>query len=783
MHRPRPKREPALRMCGTRVAERGRDGYMLRMEVSKPATEQSRLLHALLVGALALVVCAVFWPMLGGQFVYDDLWLAAQNPSLQSLGQLWSSLGGSYWDFIDAGSSQYVGYWRPLTSATLYLGNALTDGSPLGFHVLSLALHAVAVALAFALALRLSRDLRVACFVALLFGLHPVQVEPVAWISSVNDPLSGVFSLGAMWAFVAWRERASRGLPLASAALFLCALLAKESALAVLPMILAVDLGRESAAGNAATLRERLQPFVGPYATLCAAFALYYVSRIAVFGDAWAGFDRTTGHLGLTTGREISRRIEFFGGALGLLSWPRELNLFRDLRPQILWSDQRLWTAVGFCALYCVAVWRTWRIGSRAMLAGLLLILAALLPAIVRIEALGRFSLSERYLYLSVFGFALYVVLALRNLAARYALKNLAWMLLLLVAALLGWHSRGRTHVWQDERTLFAQSFLDNPKSPYVAWGLGRVMMEDYRRSQQIEFLAQARAAFELSQELGLLQADGSRDMEVLVTQEDRLQANLGLGWYYFFAALSNYDETTLDEALAVFERTLAFFPTSYEATTGVGVVQLAQGNLVAAAMRFRAALELNDKHLEAWYYLGKAELRRGDAQAAKIAFERALALKPDDVDTLPLYAGVLSSLGDDAAAQRALELAHGLAPQDVPTLMGLGAIAARNKDAGSALSWFDQVLKLDPDFAAAHLQKGKVLVAVDQTARALLELQRACELDPGDFEAHYTLGVLLISQGLKQESLPFLERALSADPNNPLAEALRAQIEELRGG
>jgi tetratricopeptide (TPR) repeat protein len=147
------------------------------------------------------------------------------------------------------------------------------------------------------------------------------------------------------------------------------------------------------------------------------------------------------------------------------------------------------------------------------------------------------------------------------------------------------------------------------------------------------------------------------------------------------------------------------------------------------------------------------------------------------------LYAGVLSSLGDDAAAQRALELAHGLAPQDVPTLMGLGAIAARNKDAGSALSWFDQVLKLDPDFAAAHLQKGKVLVAVDQTARALLELQRACELDPGDFEAHYTLGVLLISQGLKQESLPFLERALSADPNNPLAEALRAQIEELRGG
>lgn len=755
---------------------------MLRMHESPTSAEASLSLRALLVGFLALAVCVVLWPILRGEFVYDDLWLAAQNPSLQSFENLIGSLSGSYWDFIDARSSQYVGYWRPLTSIALFLGNLLADGAPRGFHALSLALHALAVALAFALALKLTCDLRVAFFVALIFGLHPVQVEPVAWISSINDPLQGVFGLAAMLAFLRWRERDARGLPLFSAALFLGALLAKESALAVLPMILAVDLGR--AVKNAQerdSLRLRLHPFVKPYATLCAAFALYYFARIFVFGDVWAGFDRTTGHLGLTLGRELSRRIEFFGGALGLLAWPHQLNLFRDLRPQIPWTDARLWISVACIALWAFAVSVAWRRGARTMLAGLLLILAALMPAILRIEALGRFSLSERYLYISVFGFALFGVLVLRQLSARFALEKLGWLLLIAAAALCGWRSRERTQVWQDEQILFARSYVDNPNSPYVAWGLGRVLMEEYRRSQQLEFLAQARAAFEHSQELGLAREDGTRDLEVLVTEEDRLQANLGLSWYYFFAALRNYDETTLDEALAVFEKTLAFFPESYEAMTGVGVVQLAQGNLAAASARFHAALEKNPKHLEAWYYLGRLELRRGDPAAAKQAFERALALKPDDVDTLPLYAGVLSSLGDDAAAKRAFDRALAIAPQNVPAMMGLGAIAARNKDGGGALTWFDKVLKIDPSYAPAHVQKGKVLIAVGQAERAVPELQRACELAPSDFEAHYTLGVFLASQGLNKEALPFLERALSLEPNNPMAEALRAQIERMR--
>ncbi|HTF89436.1 MAG TPA: tetratricopeptide repeat protein [Planctomycetota bacterium] len=737
--------------------------------------------RALALALLTLAVCAALWPMLRGEFVYDDLWLVAQNPNLASFGQMWHSLGDSYWDFLDARSSRYVGYWRPFTTLALYLGHALGGGWPPAFHALSLALHVAAVALVFALAWRLTRDLAIAFLVALLFGLHPVQVEAVAWISSINDPLQTVFGLGSLLAFVAWRERGSSGLPLLSAALFIGALLSKESAIAMLPLLFVIDLGRRPAAGTNEPLWRSLRPFVRPYATMLAAFALYYAARVVVFGDILAGFERTTGQLGLTTGREISLRVELFGGGLALMAWPQHLNLFRDTRPEIAWDDAALWTGVVCIAIWTVlAIW-AWRRRARTILAGLLVIPAALLPAMLRIEALGRFSLSERYLYFGVFGFALFLVSAVAQLATRLELKKVGLFLLLLIAVPYAWRSRERTHVWESERTLFSTSYTDNPKSPYVAWGLGRIMLQDYRRSQELEFLQQAKVAIEHSLELGLKGPDRKRDPEVLVTNEDRLQANLGLGWFFFFAALRGYEETTLDEALAVFDQTSTYFPYSYEALTGAGVVLMEQGELAQAKARFSKALDINPKHLEAWYELGQLETRKNDLTAAKTAFEHALALKADDVDTLALYAGVLGDMGELAAAKRTLEKALAIAPDDLRVLMVMGQVSAKNREGGAALGWFDRALKLAPTYEPALLQKGKVLALMGQNERALELLQKACELNPRDFEAHYSIGVLLLNQGQGKEALPFLQRALEIAPEHPQADDLRAMIEKIR--
>ena len=120
-------------------------------------------------------------------------------------------------------------------------------------------LHAFAAMTAFALAWRVTKSTLAAAFAALLFGLHPIQVESVAWISAINGPLFGALSLLSLERFLAWRERGSTGLPWASAVCLALALLAKELAFAVVPCALVLDLlipqlwrspGRSPISGN-----------------------------------------------------------------------------------------------------------------------------------------------------------------------------------------------------------------------------------------------------------------------------------------------------------------------------------------------------------------------------------------------------------------------------------------------------------------------------------------------------------------------------------------------------
>ena len=170
-----------------------------------------------LVALLLALTAAVHALALDGAFVYDDELLIVQNAALQH-GELWTLLSQPYF-------GPDHGYWRPLTSLALWLGNAI--GGAAGIHALALAAHTLATWLAFRIAHRLLGNAPLACATALLFGLHPVQVEGVAWCSALNDPLWLACGLGCLDAVL-------RGRIGTAAACFALALLAKENAIVLL---------------------------------------------------------------------------------------------------------------------------------------------------------------------------------------------------------------------------------------------------------------------------------------------------------------------------------------------------------------------------------------------------------------------------------------------------------------------------------------------------------------------------------------------------------------------
>jgi Flp pilus assembly protein TadD len=721
--------------------------------------------------ALVLVLVALmFWPALQGAFVYDDLLLVRQNPALRGIEGLSKAIGRPHWSLLDPASAEGIGYWRPLAALALYAGDALGGGRPWGFHVLSLALHLGATAAAFALARALLRSATAAFWVALLFGIHPVQVEAVAWISAVNDPLYGLLALAALLAHLRWRERGSLGVPVAPALFFLAALLAKESAVAVVPMAVALDLGRPVEAARGATARERLSPWARAWLPYALAALAWYAARVGVFGEPTAGFARATTDPAGGPWRQLTLRLELLAGYLQLLVWPASLDLFHQVRPVAPPFDRTILIASLWIAGWLAATLWAWKRNARTAVSGLLILPAGVLPALVRLESLGRFPLAERFLYLSVLGIALLAVLCALRLLPRVP----AAMLLAIAAAGSAFASRARIEDWRDELALFRASAASSPRSVYVRWGLGRVLLDQFRRTGDLAALAEARQVIEAGQDLA---EETRRDPTLFVTLDDVLQLDLGLGWYFVLCAAARPDECTFEEAELVFRKTLEKFPASEGAHCGLGTALMYQGELDEAETELRRALELKPDHFESLFNLAQLARRRGRWDESAELLERALAVQPDDPDTLLWLGTALAEIGRSGDARSALERAHALAPSEALPMVQLASLLAQEGQYEQALEWVERALAIDGTLGGAHLLLAKVLVQLERMERAVAAFQEACRLMPGEFEPHYLLGMLLARLGQGALARAYLERALEVDPEGEHAGEIRSEL------
>jgi tetratricopeptide (TPR) repeat protein len=335
-----------------------------------------------------------------------------------------------------------------------------------------------------------------------------------------------------------------------------------------------------------------------------------------------------------------------------------------------------------------------------------------------------------------------------------------------------------RTAVWRDEGALFQASFEASPHSPYVAWGHGRVLLDAFRRTGDPELLARAGAAFTWSQDLGLPDPETqARDESIFVTPEDRLQANLGMGWFYLFSGLVGHEDWTFEDAELVFGKTLEGFADSEEAYVGRAVARMRLGRDDEARADLERAIAINERHPEAWYYSGDLYAQQGRPAEAAGAYERFLELRPDDGEALCRYAGALAEAGRGGAARQALERARALAPDDpgVPILEGV--LAAREQRYEEALRHLEAALRLDPTNGEAWRQKGKVLLQQGDARGGFDALRRACQFAPTDFEAHYNLSVLLLDAGQVEAALPYLERAAQVATDPDLRQRLEEQL------
>jgi len=239
--------------------------------------------------ALALFPALLYANTLGNSFHYDDDLLILNNRNVHKL----SSVGHFFVSPQLISDVPLSGY-RPLTMTSFALNYAVGGDSATGYHLVNVAIHIACVLLVYAAALVLMRAFGVprsreaALAAALLFAAHPINTQPVNYISGRSTLLVGCFSLACFLLYARSREEGGatrrHAFLAGSLAAYVCALLSKEEAVAVPGLLVAYELLRARFQLDGKRLWGILVGLL-PFALLTFGFLVLVVQTLGVVGD------------------------------------------------------------------------------------------------------------------------------------------------------------------------------------------------------------------------------------------------------------------------------------------------------------------------------------------------------------------------------------------------------------------------------------------------------------------------------------------------------------------
>lgn len=414
----------------------------------------------ILILILVVVTFAVFFNALSSGFVYDDeLLILGQKEYLSDpKNVLYSTVSMVFQD------KTVTALYRPGLMITYFFDYAAWQGKAFGFHLTNVLLHLICVVLTFYLIMMIFRDQLIAFFAALIFAIHPVQSEAVAWVSGRNDPLLLIFILLTFIYYLRLREKPSAGNFIGLSISFAAALLVKETA-----VIFSLGFAAYDLLLRRITWREWLKlENLKPYLYLLGVTVIYFSWRLYIFrGGAFSGIQNqlfSLSQLGLVP--------LVYGFYLKALVWPGSFSII----PYIMMAmspAEYLLRSVPFILLVAALFFLPRR--KPALAFGLFWGVVALLP--VSGLLIVPVLVMEHRLYSAMFGFSL--VLAL---IGRQIYKRFPHLLILLVYAALflamGWLTIERNGYFQDPLTLWRASVRQNPNNEQIRGNLGATLID-----------------------------------------------------------------------------------------------------------------------------------------------------------------------------------------------------------------------------------------------------------------------------------------------------------------
>src|SRR5574341_667487 len=598
---------------------------------------------------LTFLVGLAYAPTLGNDFVYDDRFLIVQNEQLRRLDSIPQLFLSDWWKgtamrqdrVLPAVGTQESGdrRYRPLAAVSYVLNYAIGGPGPLGYHLVNLLLHALVSWLFYLVTLEVGLSGGAALVAAVLFALHPLHTEAVAWVSARPELLMSLGVLASLW----WAIRGYRWLALAA---FAWGLLSKEQAVMLPALILLYDVCAARWAPRG--LLRVTWPRYGGYVLVLAG---YLLARVAILGG-----------LHPPPYPFLEDPLEFAGGEVWWLStlklagrylwltvWPSSLSVDYSYNAIPLAESPAdpgvLWALVAWGGLLGLSVWGFRRDRRFSFAVGLTVLSFA--PAANVVVSVGT-PMAERLFYLPLGGLCLLAGLAYERATSQrhpspvthhssLVTRHLSLFLVVLICLALTLRTVIRNQDWRDAESLFRQAVVMAPENAKAYVFLGGALAKKGQHAQALEAYDTAarlypdylRADSFFNSQRGILLIRLGRTPEAVdaLEQAATLDPNWGairidLGLAY--ATMGNYEraEATLRQALSI-------TPGSPHGHSSLSLILNEQGRYAEALAAAEAALERDPTHLWARFNRASALEGLGRREEAVAAYEGVLSLTP----------------------------------------------------------------------------------------------------------------------------------------------------------
>ncbi len=658
--------------------------------LSPKKTGERRSLRIFLAAVLILVITFMaFSPCLQNGFVdgWDDNTYVRENILIRHL---------SWHNVTRVFSAFFMATYLPVTMLTYMVDYQLVGLNPFGYHLTSLILHLLNCLLVFWLIGLLSRNILVSFITAILFGVHPIHVESVAWISERKDVLYAAFFLLSMICYFYYSRTQKTGKAYWLALLFfILSLLSKAMAVTLPVLLLLVDYF----SGKKFDRRMILDKI--PFLVLALGFGL-----LGAHGQAAAVRSEPLIYRGLVP----PYAVIFY---LGKILWPAVLSSaygypgLKDLSIHLF--------SLAMCLLIFLAALRS-GLYTKKFVFGSLFFILTLLP-VLQFLPMGLTTVADRYAYLASTGIFFLIAESVFWGYGKIVQKNqplgfgFAFILLVLLAGGLSVLTWKRCSVWKDSVSLWSDVLKSSPSSlAYSQRGAAYFGQKEFDK---------ARADFE----------------KAIASDPKFIVPYLNLG--------NVFGESGKDEAaIALFEKVLTIEPGNAEAYLNIAKAYVHLDRYSEAASFYEKVLVSNPRHAFGCYSYAILSVKMGKKEEAERLLKRALEIDPGDVLS---YRSLALLYIEKVQRNDQLALYKKAIASGADYFEAYYAVGSNYQDAGdpaSSIPLFKKALEIDPASNEARGSLGTAYCAVGQSKKAVDLLAQVLKTDPENAVVHNNIAL-----------------------------------------